>query len=206
MNLDVSPSASPDAWRITRNAYITDLRIARIAEMYALADTDLAEVRAWAKAWRTDPGRCPWLLLVGPVGTGKTHAAIAALRRAVLVPRTVRWEFATCAQMLEDFRPNGLPDADERYLKADLLIIDDIAMVKSNTEWAIEQIYRVIDTRRRNNRTTVITSNDVPARLRELLNEQIVSRIAQNCTLVALVGDDRRREPMYTEGTHERKP
>lgn len=200
MNLDVSPSASPDTWRITRNAYVTDLRIARIAEMYALADTDLAEVRAWAKAWRTDPGRCPWLLLVGPVGTGKTHAAVAALRRAVLVPRTVKWEFATCAQMLEDFRPNGLPDADERYLKADLLIIDDIAMVKANTEWAIEQIYRVIDTRRRNNRTTVITSNDVPAKLRELLNEQIVSRIAQSCTLVALVGDDRRR----TDHTHEK--
>jgi DNA replication protein DnaC len=185
---------APD-WRITRNAYVTDLRIARIAEMYALADTDQPDVRAWAKAWRTDPRTCPWLLLVGPVGTGKTHAAIAALRRAVLVPRAVRWEFTTCAQMLEDLRPGGPDDADDRYLTADLLIIDDIAMVKANTEWAVEQIYRVIDTRRRCHRATVITSNDAPAKLGELLNEQIVSRIAQNCTLVALVGDDRRRQP-----------
>ncbi|HEY1394966.1 ATP-binding protein [Roseateles sp.] len=193
MDLGISPTDTN--WRIARNAYVTDLRIARIAEMYALAETELADVKAWAKAWRADPSRCPWLLLVGPVGTGKTHAAIAALRRAVLVPRTVRWEFATCAQMLDDLRPGGPDDADERYMRCDLLLIDDIAMVKANTEWAIEQIYRVIDTRRRNNRTTVITSNDVPARLKELLNEQIVSRIAQNCTLVALVGDDRRRAP-----------
>jgi DNA replication protein DnaC len=193
MDLGISPTDTN--WRIARNAYVTDLRIARIAEMYALAETEQADVKAWAKAWRADPARCPWLLLVGPVGTGKTHAAIAALRRAVLVPRTVRWEFATCAQMLDDLRPGGPDDADERYMRCDLLLIDDIAMVKANTEWAIEQIYRVIDTRRRNNRTTVITSNDVPAKLRELLNEQIVSRIAQNCTLVALVGDDRRRAP-----------
>lgn len=185
---------APD-WRIERNAYVTDLRIARIAEMYALADTDNADVRAWAKAWRTDPHRCPWLLLVGPVGTGKTHAAIAALRRAVLVPRAVAWEFTTCAQMLEDLRPNGPDDADDRFMRADLLIIDDIAMVKANTEWAVEQIYRVIDTRRRSNRTTVITSNEVPARLKDQLNEQIVSRIVQNCTAVALVGADRRRMP-----------
>ncbi len=193
MDLDISPTDAD--WRIARNAYVTDLRIARIAEMYALAETDNPDVKAWAKAWRKDPVRCPWLLLVGPVGTGKTHAAIAGLRRAVLVPRTVRWEFTTCAQMLEDLRPGGPEDADERYMTCDLLLIDDIAMVKANTEWAIEQLYRVIDTRRRNNRTTVITSNDVPARLKELLNEQIVSRIAQNCTLVALVGADRRRQP-----------
>lgn len=187
----------PD-WRITRNAYVTDIRIARIAEMYALADTDHPDVKAWAASWRRDPHASPWLLLVGPVGTGKTHAAIAALRRAVLVPRTVTWEFATCAQMLADMRPGGPDDAEDRYMGCNLLIIDDIAMVKANTEWAVEQLYRVIDTRRRSNRATVITSNDAPARLKEQLNEQIVSRIVQNCTAVVLNGADRRRLPQGT--------
>ena len=110
-----------------------------------------------------------------------------------LFPSEFRGDFGR--QMLEDFRPGGLDDADSRYLHSDLLILDDLTMVKTNTEWAIEQIYRVIDDRRRNCRVTILTSNEPPHRLKELLNEQIVSRIVERCAVIVLNGVDRRRAP-----------
>lgn len=193
-DIDINPAINRGGWLIERNIQVTDLRLARIAEMYANAETDNQHVINWARLFWGNK-QVPWLLLTGPVGTGKTHAAIAALRLAVQVPRTVVWTFATCSQMLDDFRPGGPDDADAKYLRSDLLIIDDIAMVKANTEWAIEQAYRVIDDRRRNHRPTIITSNELPAKLKELLNEQIVSRIVQDCVAVAVTGADRRRTP-----------
>lgn len=190
--MDVNPATNRNGWLIARNRRVAHDRLTRIAGMYADATTDNQQVLDWAERWRNGE-RDRWLFLGGFVGTGKTHAAVAALRLAVEVPRTVVWHLATCAQMLEDFRPGGLDEADAVYLRSDLLIIDDIAMVKANTEWAIEQIYRVIDDRRRNGRATIITSNEAPAKLKTLLNEQIVSRIGQSCAVLALVGDDRRR-------------
>jgi len=190
-DMDINPASNRNAWLIERNIQVTDTRLARIAAMYAEAETDHPAVLEWIGQHQR--GHLGWLLLAGPVGTGKTHAAVAALRQAVRVPRTYVWQLATCSQMLDDFRPGGPDDADARYLRSDLLIIDDIAMVKANTEWAIEQIYRVGDDRRRNFRPTIITSNEPPAGLKTVLNEQIVSRIVQDCTVVAMTGTDRRR-------------
>lgn len=193
-DIEINPRTDPDGWRAARNAMVCDAKLARIAEMYAGAETDEADVQAWIQAWRRDPHRCPWLLLVGPVGTGKTHSAVAAIRQAVRVPRAVTWEFATCSQLLDDLRPGGPDDAEDRYMRCDLLVIDDIAMVKTNSEWAIETLYRIIDYRRRSNRPVIVTSNLPPRELSTVLNEQIVSRIAQSCTVVALTGADRRRQ------------
>lgn len=191
-NVNINPATDRDGWLIERNQRVTTARLNRIAAAYAAAETDDPAVLSWVERVHGLQGS-EWLLLTGPVGTGKTHAAVAALRRLVEVPKTVVWHMATCSEMLDDFRPGGPDDADARYLRSDLLIIDDIAMVKANTEWAIEQIFRVIDDRRRNGRITVITSNEPPKRLKELLNEQIVSRIVQSCTVIALTGEDRRR-------------
>ncbi len=188
----INPATDRDGWLIERNRRVTTARLSRIAADYASATTENPDVLSWVQRVHGIQGS-EWLLITGPVGTGKTHAAIAALRLLIDVPKTVVWNLATCSQMLEDFRPGGQDDADARYLRSDLLIIDDIAMVKANTEWAIEQIFRVIDDRRRNGRITVITSNEPPMRLKNLLNEQIVSRIVQRCTVIALTGEDRRR-------------
>lgn len=197
-DIGINPATDRDGWLIERNKCITDQRLSRIAAHYADATTDHPEILKWVT--RINPSNPrddwdEWLLLVGPVGTGKTHAAIAALRLAVQVPGTVVWHLATCSQMLEDFRPGGTDDAEARYLRSDILIIDDLTMVKTNSEWAVEQIYRVINERRNNGRITVLTSNAPPMQLKELLNEQIVSRIVQRCTVIALTGADRRRSP-----------
>lgn len=194
-DIDINPRTDPDGWRAARNAMVCDAKLTRIAEMYATAVTDHETVLGWIESFRADPTRCPWLLLVGPVGTGKTHNAIAAIRQAVQVSRTVTWEFATCSQLLDDLRPGGPEDAEDRYARCNLLVIDDIAMVKANSEWAIETLYRIIDSRRRSSRPVIVTSNLPPRDLTALLNEQIVSRIAQSCTVVALTGADLRRQP-----------
>jgi IstB-like ATP binding protein len=190
---DVDPSEDRDGFLIARNVSVTAARLARIADGYTEATTDNPQIAQWVSLWRDHPGSTPWLYLFGTVGTGKTWAVIAALREAVKVPRTVVWEFVTFSALLESRRPK--PDQVDscRYERCDLLVIDDLSMVKSNSEWAIEELWRVIDYRRRNDLTTILTGNLPPANLSAEFNEQIMSRIAQACIVVSMVGDDRRR-------------
>jgi hypothetical protein len=190
----VFPDAGEDrtGFLVARNVAVTDARLERIAAGYADATTDEPQVAEWLEAWLADPHSAPWLYLCGPVGVGKTHAAIAAVREAVQVPRAVVWELVTFSALLESRRPGADQVEASKYERADLLVIDDLGMVKASSEWAIEELWRLIDYRRRNQLCTIVTANLAPGKLTSDFNEAIVSRIAQDCILVAMRGTDRR--------------
>jgi len=182
---------------IARNVAVTAARLARIADGYTDATTDNPQVAEWVRLWQADQNAAPWLYLFGSVGVGKTHAAVAALREAVQVPRTVAWDLVTFSALLESRRPSAAQVDGCRYERADLLIVDDLGMVKTNSEWAIEELWRVVDYRRRNRLATILTANVPPKLLSGDFSEQIVSRIAQSCIVVAMRGDDRRYQPRH---------
>lgn len=192
---DVDPTVDRAGFLVARNSAVTSARLARIAHGYANATTDDPQIAEWVTRWRDSPTSAPWLYLYGAVGTGKTWAVVAAIREAVKVPRTVAWELVTFSALLESRRPGTQQVDGCRYEKADLLVVDDLGMVKSSSEWAIEELWRVVDYRRRNQLATVLTGNVPPAGLSAEFNEQIVSRIAQSCIVVAMAGTDRRRMP-----------
>ena len=103
------------------------------------------------------------VLICGPVGAGKTHVAtglgVEACRRGHAVL------FAKTARLLRDLA-GGRADGSwevrlRRYLKPDLLILDDFAM-KELTASQAEDVYELIDARV-GRRSLVVTSNRAPA-------------------------------------------
>jgi len=68
----------------------------------------------------------------------------------------------------------------DRIAAVDLLHIDDLG-AEHRTEWVLEQLYTIINTRYEDERATVITSNLEPEQLAEQLGERIVSRLEGMC-------------------------
>ena len=102
------------------------------------------------------------ILICGPVGAGKTHVAqafgVEACRKGYLVL------FSKTAQMLRDLaggRADGTWEKRlRRYMKPDLLILDDFAM-KEFTIDQTEDLYEIIDGRV-GRKSLIVTSNRSP--------------------------------------------
>lgn len=80
-------------------------------------------------------------------------------------------------------------------MAAELLVIDDIGLRDANT--LVNEIYEIID--HRNNQegiATIFTSNLPVNMLRELLSDQIVSRIQEMTELIPFKGKDNRKKFM----------
>jgi DNA replication protein DnaC len=165
-------------------------------------------VTAWTERGKDAQG----LYLAGQVGTGKTHAAWAAVTAWCVTtgtmphsgePATSDWPshgriapnviFTRMTDLLDDLRPGEYSTQRIRDCqRALLLAIDDIGAEKPS-EWTQERFYSVIDHRYANQLPLIVTSNLPPAKLAEQVGERSASRLAEMCEVVAMTGTDRRR-------------
>ena len=103
------------------------------------------------------------VLLVGPVGVGKTHIAQAIGHAACMAGRSVL--FDKTARVLSDLGAGHLDATWERrlrrYLAPDLVILDDFGL-RAFTERQGEDLYELISERVRRG-STIVTSNRPPA-------------------------------------------
>ena len=76
-----------------------------------------------------------------------------------------------------------------------MLILDDLGIERS-TEYALEQVYAVIDERYKSGLPVIITTNLKIAEIRnpqDVAYARIYSRILEMCTPVRISGEDRRK-------------
>lgn len=191
---------------IRTNAENAENALAKIPPRYVDALADDPDVLAWAvelcrtsartaRAYNPRVAHGGSLVLLGPVGTGKTHQAYGAIRQIVHTGVACSWSAVTAADLYGQLRPRerGNPEAVmDRYSRIPLLLLDDLGAAKGS-EWTEEITYRVINHRYEQQLATIVTSNLGGADLRAGLGERIASRLTEMAKRVALKGTDRRR-------------
>lgn len=161
---------------------------------FATAEPD-ETARNWAARVVAAPHTTKSLLIVGPVGVGKTHRAFATLRAVADTGSTIRWQAYTAANLYAALRPRDDRRADSDYesiAHAPLLLIDDLGAAKL-TEWAEEITYRLINDRYERCLPSILTTNVVPGKLGATVGDRVASRVAEMCDRITLKGDDRRK-------------
>jgi DNA replication protein DnaC len=152
---------------------------------------------------RLDEGRGMWL--VGDIGTGKTTLAMLASKAAIDAGRTVA--IYSLPRLLNLIRgaietDGGMMSFLERLTAVDLLHIDDLG-VENKTDWVLEQLYSIINSRYEDERAMVLTTNLDIADLSEQFGERTLSRLLAICgEPLGLFGRDERSEfqPKKREG------
>ena len=136
------------------------------------------------------------LLFTGGVGTGKTFAA-ACIANALLddaIP-VVMTSFVKILELAQNFRG----DEEDRYIRrmnrAKLLIIDDLGAERS-TDFALEKVYNIIDSRYRASLPMVLTTNLTLAEMKEAADirySRIYDRIFEVCYPMEFAGPSWRK-------------
>ncbi len=149
----------------------------------------------------------------GTYGTGKTHLEAALLRYyteqlAIRMNGRGEWEFTplkdwplmtsiqeVLLRMRESFGANGSGETEgaiiDEVTAPPILILDDLG-VEKNTDWAIQNIYLIVDRRYREEARTFFSSNLTLQELSERLGDRIASRIAGMTQVITMTGKDRR--------------
>lgn len=143
------------------------------------------------------------LLLYGPVGTGKTHAAACIANELIDQGRPcLVTNFARITNTLQ-----GMFDGKQRYLddfnRLDLLVIDDLA-AERDTSYMNEMIFNIIDSRYRSGKPLIVTSNLTQAELTgpaSVDKKRIYSRLLEMCVPVEVKGVDRREKKLQNDSS-----
>lgn len=137
------------------------------------------------------------ILFYGDVGTGKSYTAAAIANE--LLKRMVPVIMTSFIRLLEELRKFN-DDAAELYIdrlnNADLLIVDDLG-AERGTDFALEKVYDVIDSRYRSGKPLILTTNLDVAFMRQcddIRYSRIYDRIFEMCYPVKAVGPSWRKK------------
>jgi len=124
------------------------------------------------------------LLLWGSVGTGKTF--LAGCIANALIDQRVSVLMTTFGRILNTLTGKFQEDRNsflDSFNQYSLLILDDLGMER-NTEFALEQVFNVVDTRYRSKKPLIVTTNLTLEELKnspDLVHSRIYDRILEVC-------------------------
>ncbi len=168
-----------------------------LSELARTAPDQIRAVRRYVQTIdaNIDAGRGLWIQ--GNVGTGKTTLAMLVSKAALDAGRSVAiYSLPRLLNLLRESMESegGLLDLLDRLTAVDLLHIDDLG-AENRTDWVLEQLYSIVNSRYEAERPIVATTNLMPDELSERLGPRTVSRLVEICgDLIPLYGEDKRRE------------
>lgn len=182
------------------SAVVSRIREARFPDTFTLDDFDYstdcgidkAKMKALAKGAFVDEGKN--ILLVGPVGTGKTHIAAALGLEAARRKHRVSWFRAAdlVRSLIEARGSRSLGRLERRIAKSKVLVIDELGFVPFDREGG-ELLFNLLSGRHRST-STVITSNLPFSEWTkvfggdEKLTAALLDRLAENAVVIATKG------------------
>src|SRR2546423_12578111 len=146
------------------------------------------------------------LLLIGPVGVGKTHLAVAILRE--LIDRyQITGLFYQFGALLRRIQDSYNPISQTSELKvlapvfdADVLVLDELGASKP-TDWVRDTMMQIINTRYNDKKLTIFTTNYLDGRrserdetLEDRIGVRLRSRLYEMCKTVHIEGEDYRKK------------
>ena len=150
----------------------------------------LDRARRYAMSFSDDTSES--LIFMGGTGLGKTHLSTSIAKSVIEKGYSVLYNSAQniiSAFERERFSKEGEKSESERYLEADLLIIDDLgAEVQSKS--SVSYFYTIINTRLISSKPTIISTNLTPAKLQSTYDERIVSRLLGEYSVYLFEGTD----------------
>ena len=184
------------------------------------AHSSLAEAHFLASnfAGKCDPRGDKGLLIIGKIGTGKTHLAVGIIKELILT-RGVPCLFYDYRELVKEIQNSYNTTVQTTELdvlrpvfETDVLVLDELGAVKP-TEWVWDTVSLILNTRYNDNRTTIITTNfeDQPAAsvsnslsparaatrpetLGDRIGERMRSRLHEMCRIITLEGTDFRQK------------
>ena len=152
---------------------------------------------------------CRDCLFLGPPGTGKSHLVQAIGYQAIKSNFTVRYRsiFDAIRDFLHDEAFAGQENVMAKYLKPDLLIIDDMG-IKQLPKRSGEYLFEII-MRRYENKPTIMTSNRPLEDWGKLLGDvpsatAILDRFLHHAEIIAITGRSYRLKDKGANGKTEK--
>ena len=160
------------------------------------ANPQMKHARFYADNFDTMRSENIGYLLWGSVGTGKSY--LAGCIANALMEQEISVKMTNFAAVLNDLAATfeGRNEYISKLCRYPLLILDDFGMERG-TEYGLEQVYNVIDSRYRSEKPLIVTTN---LSLDELNNppdtahKRIYDRVTEMCTPVCCSGVNFRRE------------
>ena len=161
--------------------------------------------KKYAEEWENFKAEGTGIIFIGKYGTGKTHLAFAIANH--LLNKGIPVVYETLINLMEKLKFGYEKNSDlgyyeiiKLYCECDLLIIDDLGKEKLS-EWVLEKLFQIINTRYENMLPILITTNYNEKEIIKRLSynndgiaaESLVSRLNEICLEVDMNFEDYRK-------------